>query len=688
MRAEGVGIRMFARALVLADGDQKVALVSADLLYGIDKDAVLDRVRTRGFTRETVLYAGTHTHAASDAGEWTAAQVAAAITEADECREPACAGWASTTVENVNRTRSLEAHLANHGLDLYPGTGSADLDPEGGDHPRDTTLRLLRVEDHDGTPIGAWTQFPVHPTAFSPHNTVYSADLAGAAVRHVTAAFEDPPTVLFHNGTQGDLIPVYEACNQYALADLLGARLADGILTAWEDAGDALAATLPLAARGTTVTYDGQEVEPGARVGSRALFGLPFLGGAENGPSFLYGLGLEGTRRPPLLADRVHGRKLPVAPAPWDSTVEVQAVRIGDRLLLCVPGEPTVEMGRRSCVAATESAPEGIEDVAVVGLANEYNGYFTTPEEYDQQHYEGGHTTFGKHSEALLRTTFADLAASLDQSTDGHSHEGIDGEEAASPAPPVGAPSVGSLRDGPERAVERLSIVTVEWSGGPRGRDRPVGEPFVRLERERADGFETVATDLDLGFVWTVENGQYTARYEIPRALDTGTYRLRVTATGYDLPTDTFEVRPATGLRVRGVELTGAEHSASERAGGDEEPPRLVVRGQYPPPDPDRSLRHRPVKPRGGTVDVRVDGTERTATWDIETEAWTARADGVTEGDSITVPAGGFEDGAGNRSDGAVTLTVGDVESVEWPPHMGPGGGHPPGPFGIGTWPW
>jgi neutral ceramidase len=682
MRAEGVGIRLFARALVLDDGDQKVALVSADILCGFDKEQVLDRVRSLGFSRETVLYAGTHTHAGTEIGEWTAAQVARAIEAADQNREPALAGWATTTVSGVNRNRSLEAHLANHGLDLYPGTGSLELDPCGPDHPRETTLRLLRVERPDGTPIAAWSQFPVHPTAFSPHNTVYSADLAGAAVRQFADRFDgEGPTTLFSNGTEGDLIPVYEAYNQYAVAELLGERLADGLAEAWERAGDALSETLPLAARGRTVTYDGQEVEPGARVGSRALFGLPFLGGAENGPSFFYGLGLEGTRRPSLLSDRVHGRKIPVAPAPWDPEVELQALRIGDRVLLSIPGEPTVQMGRRCRDAVADAVPEGVSDVAIVGLANEYNGYFTTPEEYDQQHYEGGHTTFGKHSEALVRTTYVDIAAGLDGAGAADTNEPASDSESSTEMsvgprvdPPAGRPSVGTLEKGPAESVERLSTVTVEWSGGPEGRDRPLGDPFVRVERE--DGDETVATDLGLGFVWTVEDGAYTARYEIPRALPTGTYRLRVTGAGYELPTDTFAVEPATDLRLRGVERVRENGEAL-----------LVVHAQYPPPDPDRHLRHRPVQPEGGTVTFEVDGTERTAAWDEERAAWTVEANGVETGETVTVPAGGLEDGDGNRSGGPVTLTVGDIDEVTWPPHMGPGNGRPPGPFGFGTWP-
>ncbi|MDZ7731235.1 MAG: neutral/alkaline non-lysosomal ceramidase N-terminal domain-containing protein [Natrialbaceae archaeon] len=664
MRAEGVGIRLFARALVLDDGDSKLALVSADLLFGAQKDAVVERVRDRGFTADSIFYLGTHTHAATEAGEWTGAQVAEAIAAADENRQPAHAGWATAEVPDVNRSRSIEAHLANHGQDIYPGTGEPSLDPRGPDHPRETTVRLLRVDTTDGEPLAAWTQFAVHPTAYTPHNTVYSADLAGAALRHFTDSVEGSPVALFGNETEGDLIPRYEAYNQYALADRLGARLADGMGEAWDRAGESLSPNCPVAGRETTIHYEGQEVEPGKRVGSRAWFGLPFLGGGENGPSFFFGLGLEGKRRPARLAGKVHGRKLPVMPAPWSPDVRVQVVRVGDHLLLGVPGEPTVEMGRQTTEAVAEVAPEWADSIAVCGLANEYNGYFTTPAEYDQQHYEGGHTVFGKYQSLLLRDGFIDLVAKLDQApappaTDsGRPRQFVD--------PPVGHASSGSLRRSPQGQSSEWKRSNSSGGVAPRAGTDPVGDPFVHVERATDEGWDTVDTDLDLGLLWTVDGCDYRARYEVPRDAPTGEYRLRVTGTGYTLESPTFEVTPSTGLRIRGAEVDGE---------------RIVIRAQNPPPDPDTHLRPRPRSPRGGSVTLE-DGT--TADWDADAEGWVLPADERT---SISIPAGGLEDGLGNTAETSATIETGALEPVDWPAHIGPGGGRPPGPFGIGTWP-
>lgn len=97
-----------------------------------------------------------------------------------------------------------------------------------------------------------------------------------------------------------------------------------------------------------------------------------------------------------LVADPGPGRKTIAAPAPWRTDPELQMLRIGSTLLVAIPGEATVEAGRPIVASALAAAPEGVDDAAVLGLTNDYVGYFTTPEEYDEQHYEGGHTVFGR----------------------------------------------------------------------------------------------------------------------------------------------------------------------------------------------------------------------------------------------------------------------------------------------------
>ena len=720
LRARGVALRLHAHALVLDDGPRKVCVLTLDLGAPLITRGVLERVCDLGFDLSNLIVTATHTHAGPNKpGDWIAQQAAEAVRAAADARRPARAAWGRTRIDDANRSRSLEAHLANHGLDLYPGTATDDLDPHGPDHPRDVTLRLLRVDDTDGRPLAAWAHFSAHPTTYGPANTYFSADYPGAATHHFRTGFETPPVAIVTNGTEGDLIPRYDEINQHTLADRIGHRVAGAMRRAWDDAGatfgerDRAGTTLagherpgaPLDGRegddmmddvtvdGATwaIRYAGQEVAAGVRVASRAVFGLPFIGGGMNGPSFFYSLGLEGRRRPRWLADRVHGRKIRAAPAPWPSHADVTVLRVGDVLLLSVPGEPTVETGRRMVAAALDAAGGHASDALVVGLAQGYRGYFTTPEEYDQQHYEGGHTVFGKHTSLLVEQAHVRLARDLTTGTSRRSSTGPSSSAermsadvtSAAPAPsgPRGPgvdrvpPPVGRARprprilEQPPRRVERFETVEIAWSGPRRGRGRPVGSPLLVVERRAPDGaWVSVDDDLGVGIAWRQRGRRCTARYEVAGDLPTGRYRLAVRAATTAVATRPFEVAVSSGLRA--LEALAVD-------GG------LLVRGQHPPPDPVTALRRRDQRPRGGQARCRVDGHHTRLAWDPDRDGWWAP--GLAGASLVEVPRDGLVDGAGNRNGRPARLVVGVPRAPRWPAHLGPGGGRAPGLFGLGA---
>jgi neutral ceramidase len=54
-----------------------------------------------------------------------------------------------------------------------------------------------------------------------------------------------------------------------------------------------------------------------------------------------------------------------------------------------------------------------VEQVLICTYCNDYMGYVTTHEEYQQQAYEGGHTIYGQWTLAAFQTRFAALAGEL-----------------------------------------------------------------------------------------------------------------------------------------------------------------------------------------------------------------------------------------------------------------------------------
>ena len=679
---EGVHTRLTGRALVLGDGDTKVVLLATDLAFALDKDSVAARVADLGFTHETILYTGTHTHSGPGSlDDWQVEQLARAIREADANMVPARAGWGTRDVPGVGRNRSIEAHLANHGIEQFYGQGEPDDDPIGEKHTLDQTLRVLRVERLDGTPLAAWLNFPVHLTMSTPAVDVWDADVAAPATLHLENAIGPAGFVaLYTNGASGDLMPVFDSYNATALMDLQGQRIALQARRAWRAAGRRLEGAPAVDVRWTRACYCGQEVAPGRRVDSEPVFGLPFLGGSEDGASIFHEpAATEGRRLPAEAADPVQGRKIRAVPSRplevHETNPEFQAIRVGDRLLLAAPGEPSVEMARRFQRAVEPVLPAGVRESFLVGLSNDYMGYLTTPEEYEMQHYEGGHTVFGTSTSLLAESTFVELARAM-----------RDGSPAPGPSQPAelgdsggAAPAVGNggtagqLLEGPGRRVRRMSTLRVVWEGAAGGVDRPADRPFLVLERRKRGGWRAADSDLGLSFLWREQEGSYGAIYDVGPALPIGRYRIRISSGSYELFTDRFRIVRSSRLIVRGVK---AKRKRSDT--------QLIVRAQNPPPDPEQSLTHRSRAAAGGRAVIRIRGQRYVARWSKRRQGWVAVVDGrVAKGTRAKV---NVRDRYGNRARRA-KVRIGKLAPLNWPPNMGIGGGRTPGPFGEGAFP-
>jgi hypothetical protein len=674
---KGVHTRLMGRVLVLDDGDTEVALLSTDLGVPFQKDSLVARVSDLGFTHETILYTGTHTHSGpGDLTNWQIEQLARAIRKAHAERVPVRAAWGARRVLDVNRNRSIEAHLANHGLDQFYGQGHPDDDPRGEEHSRDTRLRILRVDSVDGMPLAGWIHFPVHLTTSAPDVDIWDTDLAGAATHHLEAAVAAKGfTALYTNGALGDLMPRFDAFNRTAAMDLHGRRIAAKAMRAWHAAGTRLSSSVDVGVRWTRSCYCGQEVESGRQISDTPFWGLSFFGGSEDGASIFHEpLSTEGRRLPEDASHPVHGRKIIVSRGLVHEIVpEVHVVRVGDRLLLGAPGEPSVEMGRRFEDAVRSQLPSGVKEPVVVGLANDYMGYLTTPEEYQMQHYEGGHTVFGIWTSLLVRNSLVALSRSLAL-----------GEPAPEPDQPAtlggtdpgafpAGDATGSLTQEPPAAVRRFESVSIAWSGSPNGVDRPVDTPFVTLERLVRGNWRTSDTDLGLSFIWREQDGEYTARYEMPASEPPGQHRLRISSATYDLTSRPFAVRRSKVLKLRGV--------LRRRKGR-----RLVVVAQNPAPDPEQAILWRPTSPWGGKAVLRVRRQKLIARWRPRRLAWVARTPRrVRRGARVKILRA--RDAYRNRIAGRPRVRVGVLAPLAWPANIGTGDGRTPGALGEGNFP-
>ncbi len=200
--SEGVLDPLFASAVVIQAGDEKLAIVGLDLGRS-PSEASLERIRERIKSEagiEHAMIAGSHTHhgpvlelsnaPGKGQGRFDAAlryyqqmedAIVEAIVEANQRMVPAKLASATVELEGYNRNRHSK---------LKPA-------------PLDTSLSVLRFDNADGEPIVVLVNFTGHPTSVPGETLKFSADYVGAMKDKVEA--ELGGVAIFMQGASGDL---------------------------------------------------------------------------------------------------------------------------------------------------------------------------------------------------------------------------------------------------------------------------------------------------------------------------------------------------------------------------------------------------------------------------------------------------------------------------------------------------
>jgi hypothetical protein len=190
-----VGVRdpLQARALVLAVGADRIALVSLDLGRAPTRD-ITNSLRTRlkaAVGIEHLFLVGSHTHCGP-------------VLERNDI--PAGKPYVR---ELEDKLFDLVVAAAKALQPAKLGIGTKDIDLNVNRHtkqpnpPRDRTLRLLRVEDTNGKLIAQAVNYPAHATILGSKEMRWSADWPGAMAAMVEK--ESGAPCLFLQGAAGDL---------------------------------------------------------------------------------------------------------------------------------------------------------------------------------------------------------------------------------------------------------------------------------------------------------------------------------------------------------------------------------------------------------------------------------------------------------------------------------------------------
>lgn len=104
-----------------------------------------------------------------------------------------------------------------------------------------------------------------------------------------------------------------------------------------------------------------------------------------------------------------HAKNGSIETTPWVPPVlPYQIVTLGDLAIIGVPGEITTISAERLKNALKDKL--NVSEIIISSYANAYMGYVTTPEEYDLQCYEGGHTVYGRYTLPAMIQGFIELA--------------------------------------------------------------------------------------------------------------------------------------------------------------------------------------------------------------------------------------------------------------------------------------
>ena len=265
---QGIHDRLHVRAIVVEDGTTQAAIVTCDLIFVLPELWASYSARIAdetGIPRENILLAATHTHAAPNIRALSKmvdnakargymrdleARTVKAVREAQSTLRPARIGF-GTGEAHVNMNR--RAPSADGGWRL-------GNNPTG---PSDKTLAVIRFETLDGEPLAFLINHAVHGTVLGPKNLEISADLPGAASRHVEKHFGDKVVAVFTAGCSGDQDPIYRVGTNFEELAALGRILGDEVVRVAP-----LIRTSPhMSIRGAqrVVTCPGKKLPPGPR---------------------------------------------------------------------------------------------------------------------------------------------------------------------------------------------------------------------------------------------------------------------------------------------------------------------------------------------------------------------------------------------------------------------------------------
>jgi neutral ceramidase len=471
-RMKGVRTRLKARICYLRDeAGTALALIQLDLVFtslAMHHEIAQRIAKQTDIPISNIVLNCTHTHSgpgnffsnnnynsfASASGgfdsllyQFITDQLVSGILEAYKNAKPAKIATGSIELTGATRNRAIYSYIRNK--------GNENLDPK-----KDTTLIykainpnmfMLRVDAKEDSgqykPLFAYSFFSSHGTSVGDEIDVLNADSFAYAQRDLPLLIKEnyktewTPIHGFTNGTEGDIcpnLPFYKKNGKetpmmpvdWVEVKKLGDKATNSLWTLFKSLDNKLQSEgkIKVATREINIsennTIDNITICENAAIGS-AVFGgayenrTPFIRNIYPTESFMTRAWFHGKNS--CNGNRHIGmgllQRIFVPRKGFPKNVMFQLIQINDLLMIPLPWEVTITTGKRIeeriLNAFLENNQQAPKHIVISSLSNDYMAYATTPEEYTNQEYEGGHTIYGKNTAPYIAAQLYHLTDDL-----------------------------------------------------------------------------------------------------------------------------------------------------------------------------------------------------------------------------------------------------------------------------------
>lgn len=375
--ADDVADELYAKAIVMTDGDTAMAIVVCDLAGTYKDDLAVAKARANeltGIPEENILISCTHTHYGPNTlalahlpyekeyTAWAMQKVGDAVRLAWNRLQPAVVGHASGSCPEETHNRRW--HMSDGTVRMNPGFQNPDLVRPAG--PTDPEVGIAVFLDASHDPIAALCNYSLHYVG-SGASTAISANYFGAFSRAMQRMAGGDVVAIMANGCCGDVNncdftkPAPPLPHPHYQEERVGNVVASRAYAAWQQIRDFSDSPM-LAAKACAVDF--RRREPDAEALAKAR--------------------VDVERREELdLIEWVYALEtLRVADLPLTRETPAMAFRIGDLGIAAMPGEMFVDYGLQI------KAQSPFTQTMVIELANDFVGYCPTGKALEEGGYE------------------------------------------------------------------------------------------------------------------------------------------------------------------------------------------------------------------------------------------------------------------------------------------------------------